>query len=609
MHYAIFRTFLAVLFGLVLTATGLWASAAEEEEPAAAMEKEMVMDPTTGKVVTAPEYGGTLTYGWGGRVSDNVDPLAVGFEAGWLIDGVNEKLAIGDWAIDREVFDWTDNFVPTHVLTGNLAESWETPDPVTYVFHIRQGVHYALDPDSEASRLVNGRELTADDVVYSYQRQTAQGDFTEPPVQAGPTFNLPWESIEATDKYTVVMKLTEPYLDALQPILGESQSWILPRDVIEHFGNYEDWRNVVGTGPLMLTDYVEGVSKTFTKNPDFWDYDEKYPENRLPYVDEIRAPLMAEEATRISALRTGKIDIIQHAGVADIGNMDVIRSLQRTNPEIEVYSYYQRAFQVFTLNIRNAPFDDVRVRHALQMALDLETIDDIYFAGFSDWENPAWISAKGYYIPFEEWPEELKQYYRYDPEGAEKLLDEAGYPRGADGIRFTAEYLHRDVIDLGYTEVAAGYWADIGVDVTTRIADTGTWVAAKADTAYEMATGDMGHPNAVWAMQTHRDSNAFPREYLACSDPCAIDTSVLDAASDAFYGATTVEEQFEAAKAYNMFVLEQHMQIWGPLAPQFQANNPWVKGYNGEYSLGDLTYHPILARLWIDQDLKREMGF
>ena len=138
-----------------------------------------------------------------------------------------------------------------------------------------------------------------------------------------------------------------------------------------------------------------------------------------------------------------------------------------------MYSYYQRAFQVFTLNIRNAPFDDVRVRHALQMALDLETIDDTYFGGFSDWENPAWISAKGHYTPFEEWPEELKQYYRYDPDGAEKLLDEAGYPRGADGIRFTAEYLHRDVIDLGYTEVAAGYWADIGVDVTTRIMDTG----------------------------------------------------------------------------------------------------------------------------------------
>ena len=609
MQHAVFRKILAVLFGLVFAATGLWASAAEEEEPAAAMEKEMVMDPATGKMVTAPEYGGTLTYAWGGRVSDNVDPFAVGFEAGWLIDGVNEKLALGDWALDREVFDWTDNYVPARFLTGNLAESWETPDPLTYVFHIRQGVHYALDPDSEASRLVNGRELTADDVVYTYQRNTAQGDFTERPAQPDAAFNLPWESIEATGKYTVVMKLTEPSLDALQPILNGAWNWILPPEVIEQYGNYEDWKNVVGTGPLILTDYVEGVSKNFTKNPDFWDYDEKYPDNRLPYVDEIRALLMADEATRISALRTGKIDIIQHAGVADIGNMDVIRSLQKTNPEIEVYSYYQRAFQVFGLNIRNAPFDDVRVRRALQMALDLETINDTYFGGFADWKNPAWISTKGHYTPFEEWPEELKQYYTYDPEGAEKLLDEAGYPRGADGIRFTAEYTHRDVIDLGYTEVAAGYWSDIGVKVTTRIVDTGTMIAAKADTTYEMITGDMGQPNAVWAMQAHRDDQLFIREYLACSDPCAIDRSVLDAASDAFYAATTVEEQFEAAKAYNRSVIEQHNQIWGPLAPQFQVNNPWVKGYNGEYSLGEIQYHTVLARLWIDQDLKREMGF
>ena len=110
-------------------------------------------------------------------------------------------------------------------------------------------------------------------------------------------------------------------------------------------------------------------------------------------------------------------------------------------------------------------------------------------------------------------------------------------------------------------------------------------------------------------MQAHRDDQLFIREYLACSDPCAIDRSVLDAASDAFYAATTVEEQFEAAKAYNRSVIEQHNQIWGPLAPQFQVNNPWVKGYNGEYSLGEIQYHTVLARLWIDQDLKREMGF
>ena len=588
----------SLLLTLTLMVAAFWVSPA-----AVAADKKMVTDPSTGKVVTAPEYGGTLTYPYN-RVSDNVDPFVVGFEAGWLIDGVNEKLALGDWALDREEFDWTDNFVPTRFLTGNLAESWETPDSQTYIFHIRQGVHYALNPDSEASRLVNGRELTADDVVYTYQRHTAQGDFSERPLKPGPTFNLPWESIEASGKYTVVMKLKEPYLDALQPILNEAQNWILPRDVIEQYGNYEDWKNVVGTGPFILTDYVEGVSKTFTKNPDYWGYDAKYPENRLPYIDQLRALLMADEATRISALRTGKVDIIQHAGVVDIGNLDVVRSLRKTNPEIEVHSYYQRAFQVFGLNLRNAPFDDIRVRHALQMALDLETINDTYFAGFARWEDPRWNGIKGYSTPFEEWPEELKQYYRYDPEGAEKLLDEAGYPRGADGLRFKVDYQHRDVIDLGYTEIAASYWADIGVEVTTNIIDSGTMIAKKREHNYEMITGDMAHTSPGWSMNVHRDDNLWLREYLACSDPCAIDTSVLDAASDAFYAATTLEEQLEAAKAYDMEVIKQHNQIWGPLAPQFQANQSWVNGFNGEYSLGDLQYHPILARLWIDQELK-----
>ena len=562
-----------------------------------------VTDPTTGKAVSAPQYGGTLTYAGIGRVSENVDPFAVAGEAVWLIGGVNEKLAIGDWALDREEFGFKSPSVPLFAFTGQLAESWETPDPLTYIFHIRQGVHYALNPDSEASRLVNGRELTADEVVYTYQRSLALGDFTERALKPNQTFNLPWESIEATDKYTVVMKLTKPSLGALRTIFDDTQQWILPPEVIEQYGDYEDWRNVVGTGPLILTDYVEGSSITFIKNPDYWSDDEKYPGNRLPYVDQLRALIMPEEATRISAMRTGKVDILHQAGLSYITALDVVRSLQKTNPEIEVDSFFFRAFQVFGLNIRNAPFDDVRVRHALQMALDLETINDTYYAGYARWEDPRFNGLKGYYTPFEEWPEELKQYYRYDPEGAEKLLDEAGYPRGADGVRFKVDYQHRDVIDFGYTEIAAAYWADIGVDVTTNIIDTGTWVANKAEHNYEMSTGDMAWPGTVWAVNLHRAENLFQREYLG-----GVETSVLNAASDAFFAATTLEEQRKAGREFDMEVIKQHNQIWGPLSPLFQANQPWVKGFSGEFRLGQTEFNTILARLWIDSELKAAMG-
>ena len=72
----------------------------------------------------------------------------------------------------------------------------------------------------------------------------------------------------------------------------------------------------------------------------------------------------------------------------------------------------------------------------MQMALDLETINDSYFQGYGDTTPMGMTSVGGFFIPFEEWPQEVKNAYTYDPEGAEKLLDEAGYPRGSDGTRF-----------------------------------------------------------------------------------------------------------------------------------------------------------------------------
>ena len=87
-------------------------------------------------------------------------------------------------------------------------------------------------------------------------------------------------------------------------------------------------------------------------------------------------------------------------------------------------------------NTQKAPFNDIRVRHAMQMAIDLETINKTYFHGWGiiTPTGHQGMGLIGNIFPFEEWPEEIKQYHRYDPEGAEKLLDEAGYPRGADGI-------------------------------------------------------------------------------------------------------------------------------------------------------------------------------
>ena len=175
MHYATLRTCLAVLSGLVLIATGLGASPAGEEAPAAAMEKEMVLDPSTGKMVSAPEYGGTLT------VANLLEPENADMHFSHvpaLVSGATvEKLGMMDWAIDRDMFSFSSQYQPLSLFRPHLAASWDTPDPLTIVFNIRKGVKW------QDKAPMNGRELTADDVVFNFQRMLGLGDFAE----AGPS--------------------------------------------------------------------------------------------------------------------------------------------------------------------------------------------------------------------------------------------------------------------------------------------------------------------------------------------------------------------------------------------------------------------------------------
>ena len=405
------RLWVAVLIGLVLAATAAWAAPAGEEQ-AAASDKPMVTDPTTGMQVTAPEYGGTLTYPYK-LFGETTDPHITGHYAGYQIYAVNEKLAKGDWGAPRDEVSFTGWYVPFSRFKGHLAESWEQPDDRTLIVKIKPDIRWHDKPP------VNGRELTAEDVAFTYRRIAGLLDF-EPRV-AGEVEGYPWESIEALDRYTVEFKLTEPRAGLARAILGQHNSWILPPEVIEQHGDYSDWRNVVGTGPFTLTDYVEGVSITRTRNPNYHDFDEKYPENRLPYVDELKGLFMAEEATRLAAFRTGQVDMIHVAGGGvDIKTFEVIESVLRTNPDIQVGPYFLRALGQIGLNTRRPPFDDIRVRQAMQMAIDREAVNESYYGGYALWKPQGMFgNATGpYFLPFDEWPKELQDQYRYDPEKA-----------------------------------------------------------------------------------------------------------------------------------------------------------------------------------------------
>ncbi|MDE0026357.1 MAG: ABC transporter substrate-binding protein [Spirochaetaceae bacterium] len=592
------HTFVCVLV-LGLAATGLWAAAAEEE-PAAATEKEMVRDPATGEMVSAPEYGGTLTYATGGAAPANADTHFLHVQA-MVTGATTEKLGIMDWAIDRDEFSFRNTYIPLSVYRPHLAESWDTPDPLTIIFNIRKGVNW------QNKAPMNGREFTADDVVFNFHRLLGLGEFAE----AGPspfTYQRPLgESVTATDRYTVVIKLPEPSAVALGQYLGIGLTYMNAPEVIREHGDVKDWRNLVGTGPYLLTDWTDGSSFTFQKNSDYWKDDEKYPGNRLPYIDEIQGLIVLEEATYLAGLRTGKIDFLGFpVGVSDITSVEVLESLQKNNPEIVLQAWWDRSENSYAIDASKPPFDDVRVRRAMQMAIDLEGIDRSVYQGTSAWQPQGIIGegVGGYFTPFDEWPEEVKSGYRYDPAAAEALLDEAGYPRGADGTRFTTVLNHLYRFPLGYSELAATYWAEIGVDVKINVLDEAGAGPARSNRTWE---GLIYH-----TMGNNTEPLGFVRQMVHSSsheDLHGVRYPELDALLDDAAATDSEQERQRLVKEVDLYTMENHWWIWGPKAGKYMSHQPWVVGFNGETWLGFMDRLTILARLWIDSELKAEMGY
>ena len=566
--------------------------------------KKYVTDPTTGKVVSAPEYGGTLTSAlcW---EPPGVDSTVGG--APDLASGVVEKPGQGDWGIHRDVYGFgiPHASIPEVAIKGILAESWDVSgDGLTYTFNIREGVNW------HDKAPMNGREMTAQDVEYNYHRITGTGSgFTEPTPEQHSLPALSFESITATDKGTLVIKLKEPYFGALEILTDDVHLLIFPPEVIQEHGDANDWRNLVGTGPYMLTDLVDGSSITYEKNPDYWGYDEKYPENRLPYIDQIEVPLILDPATSLAAMRTGKIDTL-FGSIGCSTSLDDLESLQRTNPEVVAWPYHQRSNYGFTLNVTEPPFDDIRVRHAIQMAIDLEAINNAFWKGYADITPQGMLSNSltSWTTPFEEWPEELQGYYTYDPAGAEALLDAAGYTRGADGIRFKTNMDSLDaLLFVDYNQTAADYLAKIGVEVdvqVTAIAEYGAWAARHTNQGY----GGMGF--AALAQVGRPLVRMTDLHSTLGSNMPGVNDPAYDALVDAATAATTLEELQRLVKEADMHLIEQHWQLWGPASPELNLQQPWVTGYTGEVQIGNMNRTGVLwARLWIDSELKAAMGY
>ena len=556
------------------------------EKEATKVDEEKKVETAKGEPVkidySKPQYGGTLRLS---MLADFAcfDPYRHDNQGLYVINYYLEAPFFADWTIDREINSLMTSYFPMDIMAGCLVESYENPDPLTYIWHVRQGVHWQNIPP------VNGREFVASDLVYTYHRQCGLGSgYTEPSPYSFYDELKDIESIEATDKYTVVIKMKQPNpvfpfywgLDNRMPIVAP--------EVIETYGAFGDWRDVaIGTGPFILKDYVKGNMFTFIRNPDYWGWDEKHPENKIPYVDGINLAIIGDTSTRLAALRSGKLDISGTTGVQR-------DNLEKSNPELKFFIRYGESKNL-GMNYWAEPFTDRRVRKAMQMAIDLKTIAATYFKGYAHWFPSllSFDSGKDLFTPFEEYPEEVQEGFTYNPERAKELLAEAGYPNG-----FTTNIVTRGFYMVDLIEVAQAYLAEIGVTLEIN--------------AMEYAAG-----NAFLYGRQH-DQMYWFRSSIAC-DPLScltywhtpvtwnwgdISDPIFDKYCEDIKLETDVTKRKQLIKEANVYGTSQ---FWGAFMPQEQSFNvgqPWLMGWQGEGLLGGFQPAGVYARIWLDQELQ-----
>ena len=204
-------------------------------------------------------------------------------------------------------------------MRGELLEKWEVKkNPMQIILHLRKGVMWQEKPG-----VMKARELVADDVVYAINRLKNSR-------KAIPLYMDFVGKMETPDKYTVVINMTEwcadwhyrmgwGYYDAIQAPEQEKAP-----------GGPNKWENACGTGPYMLTEYKDGHSQTYTKNPNYWDSEiiggKKY---KLPFTDKVVMMIIKDEATQIASLRTGKLDLMMAM------NWKYVDELKKSNPQLQ----------------------------------------------------------------------------------------------------------------------------------------------------------------------------------------------------------------------------------------------------------------------------------
>ena len=375
-----------------------------------------------------------------------------------------------------------------------------TDNGKVWAFKIRPGVKFQ-----------DGSPLTAEDIAASFNEII----FPPPGVLSPRLSNyLMVDKVEATDPSTVVFHLKFATV-AFLPAIASPFNWVYEKAILDKDPHWYE-KNVMGTGPFKFVSYETGQSIVGVRNPDYYD-------PKLPYLDGFTGIYADKQATRVDAIR-GDRAAIEFRGMPPSSRDELVGAL---GDQIAVQEGDWDVGSAITVNHERKPFDDVRVRRALTLAIDR-------WGGAPALSKIAIVQAVGGIVfpgsPLAATKEELQQIAGYWPDieksraEARRLLKEAG----AEGLSF--ELLNRNV-DQPYKYVATwliDQWSQIGLHVTQKVVPTGPWFEAMRDGNFDVVVEAPGYGivNPVMDIQKFLPSSVDAENYARYEDPPLVDLYV-----------------------------------------------------------------------------------
>jgi peptide/nickel transport system substrate-binding protein len=288
-------------------------------------------------------------------------------------------------------------------VEADLALTAESPDAVTWTLKLRPNVTFHnVAP-------VNGRTFEAEDVKASFTRIL---DPATASPNRGAMNMLDAAQITTPDKNTVVFKLNYPYAPLRNVLANPAYSMIYPREVLT--GGYDPAKQVIGTGPFTLDSATPDVAYIYKKNPNYW-------EKGFPYVDQVKVAIVVDNAQQLAQFTAKNLDEIIFTQLNDV---NTAKQSNPTATQIKVNNIGPNPIY-FQMGDQSSPFQDIRLRRAVSMAIDRDTLGKAIYGEYGEVVFVPGYVGKWALTP-QDLPADTQQYFKYDPANAKKLLDAAG---------------------------------------------------------------------------------------------------------------------------------------------------------------------------------------